>query len=663
MSLASFEAAHDATGAVRVSPQYQLLVDREYRFEPAPPVQTIWLSKPLPSMWLVGLRDLATQELAQFVGRHAELQQLGEAFRTSVTHGNVILLRGAAGIGKSRLVREFHRALPTASQSVVRLSFSPELQHVAFGGVLQFLQSELLDRSAALEDVARLLRDYDLYKHEAVSALGTWLGLAFAPPYAALPHSPQVQRAMVQAHLSELMTRVCTRRNAYLLVEDLHWADRPSLEWLEAVLVRLEVERRFALVTSRSDLELTWERFTPQTMELTELDRISARALALTVSGADRLLPQQLDAIAIRGAGTPIYLEELTRAAIRDEQPSPNVALPDVLRDVMLRQVDRVGPAKRTLRVAAVVGGEFEQSLLLDITGKSQRELLPELELLVSHQLIERMPSPSGASFAFRHALLREAAYDSIPASEARDIHLRLARLLSLESGFTNPSRAARHYQQAGAHEAAIPQFVAASQRAIALAAHQQARAEVDLGFASLAQLEASPKRDELELELIRHSAAWIFQQYGAALPEEGVALFDRGAELLERVSLDSERAFLFRRMLWEATHVRPDQRAARVIAERLVEQADAIGSPMLRLAAADAAGRTAFFMGNIREALSHFEGGLRLHEPSLAPQLGAWFVVDPAINCYSFSALGYLFRGELARAAATYAEALRCSE
>jgi pimeloyl-ACP methyl ester carboxylesterase len=467
--------------------------------------------------------------LAPLIGRDRELALLFEAWRNSVAgKGGIALLTGEPGIGKSRLIEALKSRL--AGSPHVRLEYQGSPLHA---------ESALHPFAAELETAAGLHREdgtherrrkLDVLLVERVGhgtaaiirqPLGSLLGLPTDGP---VPPdlTPQQLKAKTLAAIIAQVERLSSRGPLLLVFEDAHWADPTSLELLAALAERTATLAALMIVTHRPEFALAWADL-PHVVHVMpgRLNREEAAALAGAVAGTARLEPAVTEQIVARADGIPLFVEELTTSLVERrtrEQPegwhgaapTPAEEVPATLHDLLRARLDRLGPAKEVLQIGAAVGREFTRDLMAAVSRLEPSRLDETLERARESGLVVRAGAGGATVYRFRHALLQEAAYDSILRSRRRELHACIARVLeegAPELRETKPESLALHYAEAGDASRAAALWLKAGLRAKATFATREAIAHFAKCLQAVLTAEDGPAASSAELCQLRTDA------------------------------------------------------------------------------------------------------------------------------------------------------------
>jgi class 3 adenylate cyclase len=535
--------------------------------------------------------------LTPLVNRDLEISLLLDRWaRAQEGEGQVVLLAGEPGIGKSRVLAELGRRVP-AGQQLFRLQCSELHAHSAFYPLLAQLQ-----RSAGVErdDAADIRLD-------KLEALLTRLGAPTAqraPYFAALLGWPAPRYAALRASGAKLKQEtigafVQTVLDAaragpqLLLAEDLHWMDPSTLEAIDALVLALRRAPVLLVLTSRHTMGSRWATQPHATaLTMTGLNRSHSLQLAGAVAAAHGLTQRMLDRIVARTDGVPLFVEELTRtlaegASLRGGGvgAAESIEIPSTLKDSLTARLDQLGEAKRVAQLGSVLGRQFRHAVLLALHGSDEAALQAQLEPLLAAGLASRAGAGADTHYTFHHALVQDAAYESLLKSERRQLHARAGEILlqqQPELADTEPEVLARHFGAGERWDQAVPLWLKAGQRAWQRAAAQEAIAHLEAGLQAVGRVADPAVRDSLELRLQSALGVVYFAAVSYAAPQAQAA-FQRAEALCERVhDVALKVPVLYGVGAFQT--MKGDARSGHQAFERLQQEADAAGQARLQL-------------------------------------------------------------------------------
>jgi class 3 adenylate cyclase/tetratricopeptide (TPR) repeat protein len=419
--------------------------------------------------------DALGARLTQFIGREHELALLIDRFeRAAAGDGHAVLLSGEAGIGKSRLVQRLHERLSSLPQPPTRVRMqclpfhTTALLHPVFRQ-LEFAAGFSADDAPAakLDKLEALLRQAVGDVAEGMALLPPLLSLPASDRYGAIEMEAERRRERVLRILGDQIRGLALRNPVLLIFEDAHWLDPATREFIEHLLPRIADVPVLMVITYRPEFQSEWTRH-PHVIALT-LGRLS-RGQGMEVvraSGGAALSEDVVARIGQRSGGVPLFIEELTKSALDSGSAFQDSEIPETLQASLSARLDRLGPdAKEIAQIAAVIGREFDPALLGEVTGKPAKALAGELGRLVASEIVlSAGPVPDG--YAFRHALIQDAAYQSLLLSRRRQYHGLIAE--ALERSFpdvadSQPELIAQHYTFAEMPSRAIPFWLRAGE-------------------------------------------------------------------------------------------------------------------------------------------------------------------------------------------------------
>jgi predicted ATPase len=407
-----------------------------------------------------------------FVGREVERAMLLErAAQVRQGLGQVILLSGEAGIGKSRLAQMVKTALTADGFTAIELRGSPYYQDTALHPVMEWLQRGVHDNAETpvperLARLEALVQQARLDLQESLPLLAALVHLELPEErYPALQLTPQRQRHRTLETLLALVLAHTERQPVLFIVEDLHWIDPTTLEWLGLVIDQGPTAPLCALLTCRPSFVSPWGGRTHVT--LLTVPRLASQQVAQMVQwlGGDRLSAEQRQHIVTQTDGVPLFVEEVTKFVLAAHQlqghagppasgsAAPEIPIPATLRDSLMARLDQLGPAKGTAQLGATIGREFPYALLQAVTPLDEDLVRQDLQQLIEAELLYQRGVGATAVYLFKHALIQEAAYTSLLRRTRQQYHQHIAQ--ALETQFptlvaTQPEVVAHHYTEAG---------------------------------------------------------------------------------------------------------------------------------------------------------------------------------------------------------------------
>jgi class 3 adenylate cyclase/predicted ATPase len=655
-----------APGGIVIAPSTRRLVGSLFELEPLPAQVLKGIPAPVGAFAVIGLAEAQSRfevrhgsELLPLVGREQELALVLDRWRAAVSgEGQVVLLQGEPGIGKSRIVAALRAASRGDGRTYLPFQASPYHRGSALWPVVRQLErAARFERGDAAE--ARLEKLEWLFARtvadqvETVSLLAPLLGLEGSARLPALDLPPPLRRQRAIEALIRHVEGLARDQPVLMVVEDLHWLDPTTMELLDLAVDRLQRLPVLLVATLRPELPPPWTAFPHVTLlTLNRLSRIHAADLIETVTRGRTLPGEVSTAILARTEGVPLFVEELTTAVIesgllRESDgrfellgPLPALAIPTTLHDSLMARLDRLAPTKLVAQIGAVIGREFPYKLLAVVAGIGESTLKESLAELVGAGLAFQRGNPPEASYTFKHALVQDAAYQSLLRSRRRQLHAAIADALARDFPAVarfEPELLAQHHTQAGQGAQAVEYWSRAGALAISRSANIEAVGHLRHGLECLASLPSGRERDRLELGLRNAIGGPLIAVHGYAAPEVGET-FGRARALCERLdetapllaALSGEFVFHF---------VRGDYQMMRATAEQSQRLSEHSPDSALRMASHRLLAITAMHAGRFLEARAGFERILLEYDPALHRPPPVHYVHDPRISALTYLA------------------------
>ena len=609
--------------------------------------------------------------ISPLVGREEELEMLLRRWaRAKSADGQVVLLAGEAGIGKSRLTAALLESLAGEPHTRLRYFCSPQHTDSALYPIIS-----QMERAAGfayddtpqqkLDKLDALLAQTATSKQDA-ALLADLLSLPNDGRFPTLELPAQQRRQKTLEALSAQLAALSRSKPVLMIFEDVHWIDPTSLEALGRAVDRIPSLPALLLVTFRPEFSAPWIG-RPQVTTLT-LNRLAERDIAAMIDRVigNKMLPANIrHDIIERTDGIPLFVEEMTKAVLEAENegearrttaavPSPGVAVPATLHASLMARLDRLGPAKEVAQIAAAIGREFSHALLAAVVPQQQGQLEGALDRLVGAGLLFRQGVPPHASYLFKHALVQDAAYGTLLREPRRALHARIAE--TLESQFpeiaeTQPELLARHCTEAGLIEKAAFLWGKAGQRSLARSALVESAEQLSRALALIAGLPSAPalRREEIKLQVALITPLIHVKGYGAPETKEVVRKAQHLIEQAEAAGEPPDDPLLLFSVLfgfWVASYVAFNGRVMRELAAQFMSLAEKQDSVVPRMVAHRLVGISLLMTGDATESLTHLDQAVALYNPPEHRALAARFGQDERVSSLGYRALAHWILG-----------------
>jgi predicted ATPase len=616
--------------------------------------------------------------VTELVGREEELEILLRRWSKAKSgQGQVVLLSGEPGIGKSRLTAALLERVAAEPHTRLRYFCSP--QHTVSTLYPIITQMERAagfahdDTAQAKLDKLDALLVQSFTSQQDTALLAEMLSLPNDGRYSTLELSPQQRRQKTLEALTAQMEALTSSNPILMIFEDVHWADPTSLEALGRTVDRLRTRRVLLVVTYRPEFEPPWMGL-PYVTAL-NLNRLGEREIAAMIDRVtgNQALPESIrQDIIDRTDGIPLFVEEMTKAVLEAETegeaertvsaiPSSALAVPASLHASLMARLDRLGSAKEVAEIGAAIGREFTHPLLAAVAYKAEPEIQSALDRLIKAGLLFRQGLPPQATYLFKHALIQDAAYSTLLRGPRRLLHARIAETLAskfADIAENQPELLAHHFTQADLTNAAIEWWGKAGEKALRRSAFEEAISHLrkaiemadtvgDGAITSLSQ--------RLKLQTSYGQALMLSRGFGS---EESKAAFTRAQHLAARIDDPAER-FNTVFGLWIGSLMRAELGLTRETAEIFLREAENGPSMTEAVVAHRCLGLTCLMQGDLIQASEHLLQALKLYDPKRDSEAKFRFAQEPDAGTKSYLALTHWQFGEIARATEVMEEAV----
>ena len=592
--------------------------------------------------------------LTDLVGREEELDLLLRRWSKAKSgEGQVVLLSGEAGIGKSRLTAALLEHLAAEPHTRLRYFCSPQHTDSAFYPIISQIERAAGlahddTPQAKLDKLDSLLAE-SLAPREDVALLAEMLSLPNDGRYPTLELAPNQRR---QRTLEALITQIeaLARRNPVLMVfEDAHWADPTSLEVFGRSVDRIRALGVLLIVTYRPEFEPQWVG-QPHVTTLT-VNRLGHREIAAMidrVTGNKPLLAHIRQDIVERTDGVPLFIEEMTKAVLEAggpdaaEQavasiPAPSLAVPASLHASLMARLDRLGSAKEVVQIGAVIGREFSHALLAAVARKEEGALQAALDGLIGAGLLFRQGVPPHATYLFKHALVQDTAYSTLLRERRRGLHARIAEVLETqfpEIAANQPELVARHYTEASLIEKSAAFWAQAGRQSLERSALVEAITQFNKALEQLDTLAATPARRAERIELQVAVIAPLLWVKGHS-SSEAKAATERARVLIEEAEAlgePPENPLLLYSVLygaWAANAAAINGDALLTHAAQFLALAEKQGATVPLMMGHAITGFSSVMTGSFAQAQRHYDHAIALYDPAAHRPLASLFGQD----------------------------------
>lgn len=662
-------------GSIVISAATQALVRGYFRTDPMLQQPVKGIEQPLALYRVIGatgaasrLAALGDEALLPFVGRDEPVEQLMQRWADAQRgQGQVVLLQGDPGIGKSRLLRALRQRLALPGSARLEMQGSPYQQSSAFAPVIEWLEGQLdirrehspAERSAAL--LAGLPGLGSDNPAETLSLVADLLSIERPAGHAELNLTSQGQRRRTIEHLVELLMQRARRQPTLMVIEDLHWADPSTLDLLDDLVARATGAPLLIVMTHRPE-------FVPSWMHAPCVSRImlgpvaadTAMAIMASVNGG-KPLPEGVSRLVLaRAEGNPLYLEEITRvlvdAGLEHDATQAERAIPATVQESLAARIDRLGAAKPIAQLAAALGRQFSFQLLRALSDPP-----PELGEVIGRLVTENMLVPQGTAdepiYSFKHALLQDAAYQSLLRSKRREIHAMIARTLVERFPQTceaQPELVAHHHTEAGNTNEAVAFWRSAGERALARSAQVEAAAHFHHALSLVRSLPMGPERIQGELGLLMTLGPLQMATRGYADPSVAQT-YREAREICEQIG-EAPQIVPVLFGLWAYHVVRGDLSLALDLGEQILRLVQNAGDSGLLLEAHVVRGVTQYFIGDFRAAAHTLREAIAVYSPAEHRPHAQVFGQEPGMAVQVYLAKTLAMMGD-AKGAAQHAQ------
>ena len=609
--------------------------------------------------------------LTELVGREEELDLLLRRWSKAKNgQGQVVLLSGEAGIGKSRLTAALLERLASEAHTRLRYFCSPQRTDSALYPIISQMeraagfahgdaaQAKLDKLDAVLAQTSTPSQDAALFAE--------MLSLPNDGRYPALDLAPEERRQRTQEALTAQLAGLTRQRPVLMIVEDAHWVDPTSLEVFGRTVDQIKTLPVLLIVTFRPEFNAPWAgRSHVTSLVLNRLGEREAATIIASLVGNKELPADVMAEIVERTDGIPLFVEEMTKAVLEAESegearlttaamPSPALAVPASLHASLMARLDRLGPAKELAQIGAAIGREFSHALLAAVVRKLDAELELALDRLIAAGLLFRQGLPPHATYLFKHALVQDAAYGTLLREPRRALHARIAETLEgkfAEIAETQPELLARHCTEAGLIEKAVGLWGKAGQRSLEGSALVEATEQLTRALDQIAILAATPalRREQIKLQVALANALMTTKGYAAP---ETKAAFEQAhlfIELTQALGEPPEDPLLLFSILfgvWGVNRNAFNGDVVRELAAQFLALAERQRTVVPLMVGHRVVGISLLLTGGILEGRGHLDQALALYDPAEHHPLATRFGADTGVSIWSYRSIALWLLG-----------------
>jgi class 3 adenylate cyclase/predicted ATPase len=644
-----------AANTVLISESTRRLVWTAFDFQDVGLHELKGLSEPLHVYRVLSAKHTAsrfeaahTGSLTPLIGRSTEMSLLLDRWqKVKEGEGQVILLSGIPGVGKSRLLHELKLHVQQELHVLLHHQSSPYHSQSAFYPVIGQIEqaAQLTAREAEADKLAKLttyLPRSTNNSKEPVLFIAKLLSIPLENDLELSGLTPQQIKNRTISTLVDMILAFSVQHPTLCIFEDAHWLDPSTLEMLESIISRIDHARVLLIVSCRPEFRPAWMTRANTTMHsLTRLSAAEVKAMIRDILRGGSMPEPVLDRIIEKADGVPLFIEELTssmmsaplrtRGTFERAPQLTSLRVPDTLSDALMERLDRVAPSRRLVQIAAVIGREFSYDLLSAASRIGDDDMLSALSLLEQADIIYRVGISPSLRFAFKHALLCDAIYDSLLRSKRQQIHADIAAVL--EHGFSGltenqPQILAYHHQEAGNHQSAIRYWFESGQSALAHSANVEAIASFRKALHLLDALPETPERikQEIDLQLALGIPLIAVQGYASAETREA---FSRARSLCLQLG-DIPEYFQALFGLWGHSWMGGKNDAALRLADEFLSRSRALSQPVPLMVAHRVMGSTLLTIGDFQSSANHFTESIKLSIGKGKQPLSNLYMVEP---------------------------------
>ena len=606
-----------------------------------------------------GGRRAGQRHLTPLVGRDEEIAMLMRRWeRARQGNGQLVLILGEPGLGKSRLIEEFHARLREVPHTWVEWTCSQLLQNtplhpIAEWGRIRFGGADV-PAEQRLADLENSLAQVKLDPTENAALLGPLLDIP-VPPKHTPTFAPEELRRRQLAALTNWVMAGARVQPVVLALEDLQWADPTTLDVLRGIAERGALAPLFVLITARPEFRPSWgARSHHGTISLAPLDRYQVVHMVGELAARHALAKEVIEGVTDRTGGVPLFVEEVTRLLLERGEQGGTQAIPLTLQQSLTARLDRLGPAREVAQIGAVIGRDFSYALLRAVACMEDAPLQMALERLAEADILLVQGLPPESDYRFKHALIQDAAYENLLKSRRQVLHRRVAEALRDNVAATaaaEPELLAHHFTRAGLTEAAIEWWGKAGQRSLERSALVEGAEQLTRALAQIAALPATAalRREEIKLQVTLITP--LIHIKGYAAPEtkaaaERASLLIKQAQELGESPEDPLLLFSVLYGFWTANYVAFNGDVMRELAAQFLALAEKQSLTVPLMIGHRLMGHSLMLTGDIAEGRSHLDQAIAPYNSTEHRPLATRFGQDHRVSVLSYRSIALWLLG-----------------
>jgi class 3 adenylate cyclase len=648
-----------APGTLLVSDSTRQLVGRMFELEHTGVHQLKGFPEPVSAWRVVRQADMVSRfaaarvdEALPMVGREQEIGLLLDRWQMALAgEGQFAVVKGEPGMGKSRLMDALRERLALQPVTCFTLQCSPRQMNTALYPLTNFLEwaagfAGPDTPEHKLQKLGAWLESIGDAGHSALPCLAELMALlakTATNESASLP--PARRKDATLAILVDLVAQASKQAPVFFLVEDVHWIDPSTTELLAAMADTLPTLNILLVVTTRPEFQPPWKgRFHLTEFSLSRLGRVHCSQMVAKIIQRRALAPELLDTILARADGVPLFVEELTKVVIEAVNTRQD-EIPATLHDSLMSRLDRLGDAREIAQIAAVIGRQFTTDMLEAVSSQKMERLQKCLAQLVESEIVFPFRQGATAGYRFKHALLRDAAYNSLLRSKRQELHLKIGSVLEQQqsNGITEqPELLAYHLELAGRGDAAAHYHEIAGDRALLIFAYAEALAHF---MSALEHIEKQPENAQRELNLLLKLASVVAIVNGHRSQQFEI-IANRGYELAHKID-NGRSLYVSTWNAWFSANFIRKPALAEARAAELVELGKRLGDEDLLLEGIHCRWSTCLQSGDFCQAHRDADEGVRRYQPAQHHRLGIEFGGhDPGVCAYGVRGMALAIAG-----------------